>query len=165
MDIKSFKPSNLSFNKTNISNGKHVEILYNLSEFKIQLPKCVVLSMTPEQNKCDLVLSFDIDDNYEHYKFLQIFDYRIMEYLGDETVYKPGHNETTIVEQGYKKNKIIIKLKTTRETKFYDKQKKKMSHYEINVGDYVIPLVITKGIFMDEKESNQRWTGKQILKL
>ena len=164
LDITTFKPNGLTFSKEKIATGQRVDISYNNQDILLQFPSSKVLFINSEKGKCEICVSFDVDDNFEYYKFLQIFNFRIQDYIGD-IEYKPGHVENSVVENGFKKNKIIVKLKTTQKTRYYDRQKKKMSNYEINVGDTIIPLVETKGIFMDKKEANQRWTAKQILKL
>jgi len=169
LDVDTFKISKLSYNKSKMGLGSsiHIEILYEGAPFFIQFPSCKVVSIDSTHNKCDIVASFDIDTYFKYYQFLQIFDYQINEYLDklEITNYNPGHTETSIIESGFKKTSIYLKIKTTANTKYFDNEKRKIHHYEINVGDTIIPLLTTKGIFSDSTETNQRWTAKQILKM
>lgn len=134
----------------------------------IQFPICVIQTIQSTNDKCEIVVSFDVDDNFAYYKFLHIFDYQISNHLAKKGVttdrYTPGHTETKITEGGFRQTKIFIKLKTTNATSYYNREKAKIHHYELKVGDKVIPLVTTRGIFMDDSGANQRWTAKQILR-
>lgn len=151
----------------------NIEILYDNLPFEIQTPLCTIEKIIREGNevKC-FDISFTIQSNFTYYKFFNIFDLRLKKFIENfndkhniiqlniEETFKGGQDEFETEES----IKLCIHLKVNQETIYFDKNKKCISVHDLKEQDKVVGLIKTKGVFMDTKGINYRWTGNQILK-
>lgn len=136
-----------------------IDALYNENKFKIQGPLCKIEDI--EYNNNDGVKCIHVVIKQLH-PFFQLFDLTIKEYIETKLHLKV---KTFVPGQEDHNGKCTMKIKINGSTKYYNDKKKPCSLYDLNVGDYIVCILYTRGIFIDERCINYRWTGEQILKL
>lgn len=175
LDVSSYNIKQIKMEPLKIREKSYkIEIKYFQKYFYIQSPLCTIQNIiytSDENNISNLIVLFKIDKNFNYYKFFGGFDSQIFDYVNEFSLKHRLISKENIQDlfhsawyQNDDKTKIIINLKVNQETKYFDKNKNIIHGLELNIGDKIIGLLTTKGIFIDEKGINYRWTGKQILK-
>ncbi len=134
-----------------------IDAKYESQKFKIQGPLCKIEDI--EYNNSDTIKCIHVTFKHLH-PFFQLFDLKIKECIESNInmnikSFVPGQQE--------KNGEFVMKIKVNGNTKYYNEKKKPCSMYDISVGDHIVAILFTKGIFLDENCINYRWTGEQIL--
>lgn len=144
-DIKDFvicKPM-----KTKI--GFNYNIVYKSKDFIYQTPICKILE-TDNEKYCKII--FDYTKNFSHFEFLNDIENKVKQ-----------NNYKSCIE--YNEEEIIINVKLIPKSEYYNKIQERISKYNLKIGDKVILLLNTNGIWKDETSSTMRWNCSQLIKL
>lgn len=178
LNIKDYKTSyfKLCPKKLNKPNSYNLTPLYCNRPFMVQSPICtidkIIYDDDPKTSPKALEISFNTHDNFIYLQFFELIDKLFYEFSktfvvsngilpASTDITKRFHPGSYISDDN---SKYIIQIKLNQQTTYFDANKN-MIPCDISVGDKVVLLFLTKGIFLDTQAINYRWTAKQILTL
>lgn len=149
---------------------------YNGNDIVLQTPLCKIESINlKEENTLSIV--FKLSDNFEYFQFFCSLYELIIKNLcrysinnkydilsgceGDhEKIRKVFKSHVSKIND----TDMIINLKVKNNTLFFDSNKQSISGLELNVGDYVVCIIGSNQVSMDEDGSVHTWDCKQCLR-
>ncbi len=178
VDIKNFNISSLSLtNPLQRSNGYGFKLIYDGSDFRFQLPLCVVLDVNIKGDKSFIYVSFKFSDNFDYFQFFCIVYEMIIKHLcrystkQDYDILKNTDGSPEEIRESFKttakkinSRDMGVSMKIQKNTLFFDKTKREISGLEIKPGDTVVCMIKTNGVSVDETTAGQTWVCTQCLK-
>lgn len=140
--------------------GYNSKIQYNNNNFLVQTPVCEVLENDYENN---CTIKFNIQKNFSHFQFFYSLEQSILDFLEKS---KYGSREKFISSLNRTEDgEMIMKIKLNSKCLYFNKNQDQIIKYDIKIGDKIIIVLETKGIWMDNISCTMKWNSYQILKL
>jgi len=179
LDVKMYNISLLTITPPKKTNGGYnLKILYNNKNFNIQSPLCKIVDINYNSKVSKnnyIILSFIIGKNFNHFQFFGVLEHQIVEEMGkyfknskydilNETGSENLEDVVNININRIKEIQMTVKVKILSDVLFFNKEKTEISGKELEIGDKVVLILKTNGIFCDSKSASLAWKTSQILK-
>lgn len=129
--------------------GYNATLKYGDEDFTFQMPICKIVEIDHEKYyKIQIPYR-----NTKHYEFMNNVEEKVINF-----VYEMSPFISTL-------DNDILNIKMNPKTLIFDTNKNQITKYELNVGDKIICIVDTKGIWIDDVSCTLRWNSLEIMKM
>ena len=143
--------------------GTQYKILYQLSPFYLQGPPCYIRSFNnSNRNVC---LEFPIENHLIYFRFFLTFDQFILNTTKHRSIISNDHQfQSSCV---FTETHVRLTTKVFEQSTLYfneDQEPLDLSNFQEK--DVVIPILYTKGLFLDAQQKlNYRWSIQQLIRV
>lgn len=139
--------------------GQQYKIFYKKKTWYVQGPPCVLRNIKPGFRQ--LTLQFPIENHFTYFRFFATFDEFILKHF-------QNHHQAYQASSAciFGETHVTLHGKVSEQnTKYFDEDKQPLDLSNFNEKDLVIPILYSKGVFVDSNHKlNYRWTIEQLLR-